>query len=96
MSVLAEVTRVAALGAGAAALVAGALALAVTRRPLPALAVLLDMLLAAGLLRLLGEPDWPAILTAATLVALRRLLSAALRSGVRARTAAAVQEKSAL
>lgn len=85
MSVVADATRTAALGVAAAALVAGFLALAVTRRPLPALAVLLDLLLAAGLLRLLGEPDWRTILTAATIVALRRVLSAALRSDVRAR-----------
>ena len=51
-----------------------------TRRPLPALAVLLDLLLAAGLLRLLGDPGWQTILTVAALVALRRLLAAGLRA----------------
>ena len=59
-----------------------------TRRPLPALAVLLDLLLAAGLLRLLGDPGWQTILTVAAIVALRRLLSAGLRSDVRARSGA--------
>lgn len=58
-----------------------------TRRPLPALAVLLDLLLAAGLLRLLGDPGWRAILTTAAIVVLRRLLSAGLRADVRARAA---------
>lgn len=67
-----------------------------TRRALPALAVLLDLLLAAGLLRLLGEPDWQAIVTAAAIVAIRRLLAAALRSDVRARGGPAGQETSAL
>ncbi len=64
-----------------AALVAGVIALMATRRPAVALAVFLDLLLAAGLLRLTGEPDWRAIAGAAALVALRRLLSWGLREG---------------
>ncbi|TQN35370.1 uncharacterized protein DUF1622 [Blastococcus colisei] len=71
----------------AAALAAGALALVGTRRPATALGVLLDLLLAAGLLRLAGEPNWQVILTAAVIVALRRLLGAALRGGPRPRPA---------
>ncbi|SFF03182.1 DUF1622 domain-containing protein [Blastococcus tunisiensis] len=101
MSAVAEVTRLAALGTGLAAVVAGALALVVTRRPLPALAVLLDLLLAAGLLRLAGDPDWQGIVTAAAIVALRHLIGVGLRAGGRAWTgprppAASAQEKSAL
>lgn len=81
MKALEDVTALAALGTGLAALLAGALVLAVTRRPLPALAVLLELLLAAGLLRLAGDPSWQVILSAAAIVALRRLLGTALPSG---------------
>ena len=71
----------AALALTAAGLVAAAVVLASTRRPLAALAVLLEFLLAAGLLRLTGEPTWERILTAAALVALRRLVGRGLRYG---------------
>jgi len=64
-----------------AALVAGAAALVATGRPAVAIAVLLDLLLAAGLLRLAGEPDWRTIAGAAALVAIRRLLGWGLRVG---------------
>ncbi len=74
-------TDVAALVVTAAGLVAALLVLAATRRPSVALAVLLDFLLAAGLLRLTGDPGWPSIATAAAVVALRRLLVAGLRVG---------------
>ncbi|MFD2090865.1 hypothetical protein [Blastococcus deserti] len=47
----------------------------------------LDLLLAAGLLRLAGHPGWRTILTAAAVVALRRLISTGLRAGGRAWTA---------
>ncbi len=83
---LADVTHLSAQMVAEAALVAGALTLAVTRRPSVALGVLLDLLLAAGLLRLAGDPDWPIIGTAAVIVALRRLLGAALRAGGRVRS----------
>ena len=65
----------------AAGLVAGFLALAVTRRPGLALTVFLDFLLAAGLLRLADDPTWRQLATAAVVVALRRLLGVGLRSG---------------
>ncbi|OMQ14318.1 hypothetical protein A7K94_0217495 [Modestobacter sp. VKM Ac-2676] len=68
------------------ALVAGALTLAATRRPALALGVLLDLLLAAGLLRLAGEPDWQGIATTAAIVLLRHLASAGLRFGGRSWT----------
>ncbi len=65
------------------ALVAGVLAFAVTRRPGLGLSVFLDLLLAAGLLRLIGEPDWGSIVTTAAIVALRRLIGVGLRIGGR-------------
>ncbi|MGY1845613.1 hypothetical protein [Modestobacter sp. SYSU DS0875] len=70
----------------ALALVAGALTLAASRRPALALGVLLDLLLAAGLLRMAGDPDWQSIATAAALVALRHLAGAGLRIGARSWT----------
>jgi hypothetical protein len=97
-AVLEQVTGLLAGVVAAAALVAGALALASTRRPALALSVFLDLLLAAGLLRLVGEPGWRTILTAAAIVALRRLIGAGLRAGGRAWTPPGVarQENSAL
>lgn len=74
---------VAAQAVTAAALVAGALTLAATSRPALALSVALDLLLAAGLLRLVGTPSWPAVATAAAIVALRRLIGFGLRLGGR-------------
>ncbi|MGY1690234.1 hypothetical protein [Geodermatophilus sp. SYSU D01105] len=68
----------------AAALVCGVLALAVTRRPPLALTVFLDLLLAAGLLRLAGDPSWQALAVAAAVVALRRVVGAGLRTARRA------------
>ena len=72
----------------AAALVAGLSTLAVTRRPPLALSVFLDLSVAAGLLRLAGDPGWAAIATAAAVVALRRLIGFGLRAGGRAWTPA--------
>jgi hypothetical protein len=65
----------------AAALLSGLVALAATRRPGAALPVLLDLLVAAGLLRLVGEPTWQALATAAAIVLLRRLIGFGLRTG---------------
>lgn len=84
--VLEQVAGLLAGGIAAAALLAGAIALASTRRPAVALPVLLDLLLAAGLVRLAGDPGWAALLTAAAVVALRRLIGAGLRAGGRAWT----------
>ena len=67
---------VAALAIGAAAAVAALLTLAVTRRPALAMGVLLDLLLAAGLLRLTGAPGWGSITAVAGLVGLRQVLAA--------------------
>jgi hypothetical protein len=68
----------------AAALVAGLVALVVTRRPAAALPVFLDLLVAAGLLRLVGQPSWQALATAAVILVLRRLIGLGLRTGGRA------------
>jgi uncharacterized membrane protein len=81
---LREVSTLAAMGVGLAALVAAALTLAVTRRPALALSVLLDLLLAAGLLRLAGDPGWGPIVIAAAIVVLRRVIGFGLRTGGRA------------
>ncbi|MDP9429734.1 MAG: DUF1622 domain-containing protein [Actinomycetota bacterium] len=67
----------------AAALLAGLVALLATRRPAVALPVFLDLLVAAGLLRLVGEPSWQALATAAAIVLLRRLIGFGLRTGGR-------------
>ncbi len=90
MTGLGELPGVLAVGVTALALVAGAVALAATRRPALALGVLLDLLLAAGLLRLAAEPTWASLATAAAVVLLRRLIGAGLRAGGRAFSAAVV------
>ena len=82
----AAVAGAASLAVVAAGLLSGVLALAVTRRPALALGILLDFLVAAGLLRLIGEPDWQAILTAAVVVAMRHLVGYGLRLGARSWT----------
>ena len=75
-----------ALGITAAGLVAGAATLLATRRPWLSVQVLLDFLLAAGLLRLTGSPGWAALGAATAVVVLRRLLGLGLRTGVFAAT----------
>jgi hypothetical protein len=80
-----EVTALAAVAVCAAALVAGALTLVRTRRPGLALSVLLDLLLAAGLLWLSGDREWEALATVAAIVALWRLLGVGLPTGRRPR-----------
>ena len=72
-----------------AALLAGGLTLASTRRPALALSVFLDLLTAAGLLRLVGDPSWQGIATAAVIVGLRHLIGLGLRLGGRTWTGAA-------
>ncbi len=84
MSVLGTLSALAALVISAGALVAGVLALAVTRRPALALGVFLDLLLAAGLLRLAGDPSWESVATAAAIADLRHLIGLGLRIGGRA------------
>jgi uncharacterized membrane protein len=60
-------------------LLAAALALAVTRKVRLAIAILLDFLTAAGLLRLAGTPDWSRLATAALIIVIRQLASWGLR-----------------
>ncbi|GAB3445585.1 hypothetical protein GCM10027517_26760 [Phycicoccus ginsengisoli] len=66
-----------------AGLVAGLAAVCVTRRLLPSLGVFLDLLLAAGLLRLATAGSWQAIAGAAAIVAIRKLAVLGLRSSGR-------------
>ena len=79
--------QLAALAGGAALAVtvggpvAAAVVLASRRAPFLALKVLLDFLLAAGLLRLTGRPGWPVLAGAAAVVVLRRLVGFCLRCG---------------
>ncbi|ULE34502.1 hypothetical protein [Mycobacterium sp. IDR2000157661] len=62
----------------ACALVLSAAVLVIFRRLGPALHVLLDLLLAAGLLRLSADASWDVIAVAAVVIALRRVLAATL------------------
>jgi hypothetical protein len=64
----------------AAAVAVGVLVLLTTKAPRTALGVTLDLLLAAGLLRLSASLDWPAIGTAASIIAVRKVVSEALRA----------------
>ena len=93
---LSEVTAWASVSIGAAALVAGAVAFLSTGRPGLALSVLLDLLMAAGLLRLAGDPGWQALATVAAIVVLRRLIRTGLRAGAWAAPHRRAQENSAL
>ena len=72
-----------------AALTCGAVVLASTHRWAAALAVFLDLLTAAGLLRLAGEPSYRRALTAALLLLIRRVVGLGLRQGARARATTA-------
>ena len=82
-STLVAVAGGASLLVAAGALVSGILALLVTRRPALALGILLDMLVGAGLLRLVGDPGWRAIATAAIVIAIRHLVAYDLRVAAR-------------
>lgn len=72
---LGEVTDAASAVVGAMGIVASAAALAATRRPLAALAVLLDFLMAAGLLHLAADPTYLRALSAGIVLAVRHLIS---------------------
>lgn len=63
--------------------------LVATRRPVLSVATALEFFLAAGLLRLSGEPSWDGLAEAAAIIALRRLSRIALGQvdrGLRMRT----------
>lgn len=74
MNVVLEASWVLAL----AGIVLGVAALIVFGRPLPALRVTLELLTAAGLLRLSVDSSWTAITVAAVLIVLRRGITATL------------------
>ncbi|MCI0385736.1 hypothetical protein [Streptomyces sp. CNQ085] len=74
------VLDLAALATTAFGLVAAAVVFAEARRLVPALAVLLDFLTAAGLLRLAGDPSWGTIAAAAAVIAVRKLVTAGLHA----------------
>jgi hypothetical protein len=76
--VITTVSRDAALIVTAAGLVVAAVAVARTRRARLALALLLDFLTAAALLRLAAPPTWPALAAAALTIAIRQLASRSL------------------
>jgi hypothetical protein len=69
----------------AAAIIAAALALGATRSLRQALPVLLDLLTAAGLLRLSLAPTWSALTVTAVVIGLRRLTTAGIRTASKAR-----------
>lgn len=73
----------------AAALLSSGLALLVTRRVGVALPVLLDLLLAAGLMRLSATATWQAIGSAAAIVVIRKLATLGIAAARRARAAPA-------
>ncbi|MBM7495239.1 hypothetical protein JOD64_006461 [Micromonospora luteifusca] len=64
----------------ALALVVGVVIALTTVALRAAVRVLLDLLTAAGLLRLVGEPSWNGLAGAAAIIALRQLLGAALNT----------------
>ena len=66
----------------AAAIVAGGVVLLRTRSLRQALPVLLDLVTAAGLLRLAGTPTWTSLAVTAIVIALRRLVSAGVRTAI--------------
>ena len=68
-----------------AAIVVAGLVLVTTRNPYVALPVLLDFLLAAGLLRLSATASWGAIGGAALVIAIRKVAGIGIRAGRRAR-----------
>ncbi|WBB52698.1 DUF1622 domain-containing protein [Verrucosispora sp. WMMD573] len=68
---------------------AATVALLTTGSRTTALGVLLDMLLAAGLLRLTGEQSWTEIVVLVAIVALRLLVRTALTADFRRRSRAA-------
>jgi hypothetical protein len=74
-----ELTDTAAWLVSGAGVLLATLAFAVTRRLTVAAPVLLDLLMAAGLMRLGADAPWAAIATAAAIVLLRKLVVTGLR-----------------
>lgn len=75
----ADAMSTATVGLTAAAVILGAAVLATTRDVRAALAVALDLLLCVGLLRLSSADSWTAIVTAAMVVAVRKIAASGLR-----------------
>ena len=71
-----------------AAVLLGFAAFLATRHVTVGLAVLLDLLLAAGLLRLSAAASWQALATAAALVAVRKVANLGIGASQRARRSA--------
>jgi hypothetical protein len=82
---LAQIVSIAALMVVAAGLLIAITLAAVTRSYTPALPVLLDFLMAAGLLRLAGDSDWRTISSAAAMVIIRKTVTAGIRTADRSR-----------
>ena len=76
----AAVATTAALLVTTAALVTAGIAFARTRSLRQALPVLLDLLTAAGLLRLAAAPSWGVLAVTAIVIGLRRLVTAGIRT----------------
>jgi hypothetical protein len=77
----ASIVGVAAPLVASAALVVSGLVLLSSRRPAVALPVLLDLLLAAGALRLTADLSWSAVTTAAVVVLVRKLATVGIAAG---------------
>jgi hypothetical protein len=77
-----SVVGAAALLVVAASVVAGGIVLLRTRSLRQALPVVLDLLPAAGLLRLAAAPTWTGLAVTAIVIALRRLVSAGVRTAI--------------
>jgi hypothetical protein len=79
------ITGAAALLTIAAAILAATVVLLRTGSLRQALPVLLDLLTAAGLLRLIATPTWGALAVTAIVIALRRLVTSGIRTASAAR-----------
>lgn len=79
-------TSALALFVTAAGIGAAAITWALTRRHRPALPLLLDFLLAAGLLRLTSDQSWTAIASTALIVGLRKLSTSGIGRAATARS----------
>jgi Protein of unknown function (DUF1622) len=80
-----QVLLTAATVVAGAAVVVATLVLLTTRRMSVALPIALELLLAAGLLRLAVAETWTAILTAAVIVAIRQFVVASFRANASTR-----------
>ena len=67
-----------------AAIAIGVAALLVFRQPLPALRAMIELLTAAGLLRLSVDMSWTAVLVVVAVIAVRRVVTRSLTADLRA------------